>query len=371
MASKKKNESAKELWEQVFANLAKGENATLQDAEYDCFEDEAKMAKALREAGWSENHIEQRLEISRSEIAGAPVTSPGVNPAVETHLARVCDDVEAAMDRLRLNSHTTVARGVEPRAWAYASKVNAVMTGESIVTVSAFLFRFCGLIARAFTRTLLLEPHAWDAKTFNERLVRLHLSASPELLRYWMSIYFSFAITGTHVIVPYKPAKPHELLLFEQVARAMEVFAIAHEYGHHHHGHGKQLDGDPHKEEFEADQFALRICYEVERYPLIAVNPYLASGAGGVILLTALQALREVETAFGSQRGGTADTHPEISARIGKFSTVALLSPAEFQSLTTAAGRVLRIVHSVLLPAFSSLPPDLLKQIAALQFPRD
>lgn len=72
------------------------------------------------------------------------------------------------------------------------------------------------------------------------------------------------------------------------------------------------MEGDPHKEEFEADQFALRICYEVERYPLIFVNPYLASGAGGVILLTALQALREVETAFGPQRGGAADTHPEI-----------------------------------------------------------
>lgn len=248
------------------------------------------------------------------------------------------------------------------------------MTDESIVTVSAFLFRFCGLIARAFTRTLLLEPNCWDAKLFDERLVLPHLVKSPELLRYWMSVYLSFAVTGTHVIVPYKPAKPHELLLFEQVARAMEIFAIAHEYGHHHHGHGKHLESDAHKEEFEADQFALRIGYEVERYPLIYVNPYLASGAGGVILLTALKALREFETTLGSQLCGIVDTHPEVSARISKFNTVALLSPAEFQSLNgfrTAAGRVLRVVHSVLLPAFKRLPPGLLKEISALQFPRD
>jgi hypothetical protein len=374
MASKKKNESAKDLWGQVFANLAKGENATLLDEEYDRSEDEAKMAKALQEAGWSESSIQQRLEISRSEFASAPVTSPGVNPDVETHLARVCDDVEAAMDRLKLDSQTRVARGVEPRAWAYASKVNVIMTDESIVTVSAFLFRFCGLIARAFTRTLLLEPHGWDAKIFDERLVRLHLGTNPETLRYWMRIYISFALTGTHVMVPYKPAKPHELLLFEQVARAMEVFAIAHEYGHHHYGHGKQLGSNPHSEEFEADQFALRIGYEVERYPLIYINPYLASGAGGVILLTALEALREFETILGSHHAGIADTHPKVKARIAKFNTVGLLNPAEFQTLNnfrTAAGRVLRVVHSILLPAFKGLSPGLLKEAAALQFSRE
>jgi hypothetical protein len=374
MAAKKNNEAAKELWAQVFANLAKGDNATLLDAAYDPSEDEAKMVKALRDAGWPDSHIQQRLEISRSQFVGAPVTSPGVNPVVEALLARVCDDVEAAMDRLKLDSHAKVARGVEPRAWANASKVNVVMTDESIVVVSAFLFRFCGLIARAFTRTLLLEPNCWDAKKFDERPMRLHLESSPELVRYWMRIYFSFAVTGTHVIVPYKPAKPHELLLFEQVARAMEIFAIAHEYGHHHHGHGKKLDADPHREEYEADQFALRIGYEVERYPLIFENPYLASGAGGVILLAALNALREFETTLGSKRGGVADTHPEVSARIAKFNTVALLKPHEFQNLNgfrTAAGRVMRVVHSILMPTFKSLPPDLLKEISALQFLRD
>jgi hypothetical protein len=82
--------------------------------------------------------------------------------------------------------------------------------------------------------------------------------------------------------------KKHELLLFEQVARAMEIFAIVHEYGHHHHGHGPRLEDNPKQEEFDADQFALRIGYEVERVPLICPNPYLSSGAGGVVLLMAL-----------------------------------------------------------------------------------
>jgi hypothetical protein len=64
----------------------------------------------------------------------------------------------------------------------------------------------------------------------------------------------------------------------------------------------------------------------------------------------------------------------EIDARIAKFNTVALLSPAEFHSLNnfrTAAGRVLRVVNSILLPSFRSLPRDLLKEVAAFQLPRD
>jgi hypothetical protein len=374
MTSKKNNESAKDLWRQVFGNLAKGEYSALLDPEYDRSKDEAKMADGLKDAGWSDEHVRHSIERQRLELTIAPETSPGVNPFVETQLARLCDDVEAAMDRLSLDSHAKVARGVEPRAWAYASKVNVVMTDESIVTVSAFLFRFCGLIARAFTRTLLLEPDCWDSKKFDERLVRIHLTGTPELLRYWMNIYLSFAVTGTHVIVPYKPAKPHELLLFEQVARAMEIFVIAHEYGHLHHRHGKGLEADPHVEEFEADQFALRIAYEVERYPFIFGNPYLSSGAGGVILLMALKALREIEQVFGLPRDGVVDTHPAVSARIAKFDSVAVLNPHEFQGLRnfrTAAGRVMRIVHSILLPTFKSLPPDLLKDIAKLRSLRD
>jgi hypothetical protein len=83
-------------------------------------------------------------------------------------------------------------------------------------------------------------------------------------------------------------------------------------------------------------------------------NPCLASGAGGVILLIALRALREIEKALGLRRGSVSDTHPEISARIARLNTVALLSPVEFESLNSfkiVGGRVLRVVHSIVLPS--------------------
>ena len=105
-------------------------------------------------------------------------------------------------------------------------------------------------------------------------------------------------------------------MLFEQVARAMEIFAIAHEYGHHHLGHGSQIDGDPMQEEFEADQFALKISYEVEQKPFLFDNPYLSSGAGGVVLLLALATLRKFEETLRGARATASDptrTPPTVS----------------------------------------------------------
>ena len=83
-------------------------------------------------------------------------------------------------------------------------------------------------------------------------------------------------------------------------------------YGHHHLNHGRSLDADPKLEEFDADRFALRIGFEVEEHvPLIAPNPYLSSGAGGIVMLLALKTLREFEEDFLGVPAAQAETHPE------------------------------------------------------------
>lgn len=361
----KDNASAADLWSQVFANLAKAEHAALQDPTYDSSADEEKLITALREAGWSENHIKLRLELHRADNSAVAVTSPGVNPHVEIYLNQLCDEIEAAMDRLNLNSHAKVARGVEPRAWASASKINVVMTEESIITVTAFLFRFCGLVARAFVRTLQISPHVWEGKAFNERTSSGLFARSPEVMRYWMNIYLSYAMTGTHMLVPYKPAKPTEVVVFEQIARAMEIFVLAHEYGHHDLRHGKRLDHDPHAEEFQADQFALKVGREVERFPLIVENPYILSGAGGVILLLSLETLRAVEGALGFARVAGNETHPSASQRISKFDSIAILQPQEFawlRNFRIVSERIMREVHRFLVPSMSRLPNAMLRE---------
>jgi hypothetical protein len=364
----KRNAAAIQLWEQVFASLAKTEDATLVDPEHDEAQDETRLRKGFAEAGWSEEEIQSRIELHRAQEANAPVTSPGVAPHVEFIFDRLCVDVEAAMTRLRLDSHSRIARGVIPRAGPIASLTNVIMTDEGIISVGSFFFRYCGLIARAFLRTLQLAPTFWQDH-YSEHAARRLLIREPDLLVYWLKIFLSFGITGTQIMVPFRPAKRHELVVFEQVARAMEIFAVAHEYGHHHLNHGRSVCEDPKSEEFAADQFALKIGYEVERISLEFANPYLASGAGGVILLGSLETLRLVRESIKREQEVIADTHPEISARLARFDTIAVLKPAEFvalKSFRTVSLRILETTRTMVVDLLKFMPEDAQNQLQRL-----
>jgi hypothetical protein len=370
MAPKKRNESAVQLWEQVFARLATQENAAIMNPIHDPSGDEVSAREGFKQAGWSDAEIEEKFRLQRDGILDVPTTSPGVNPHVEAHLARLCDEIEGAMARLKLTSYEKTARGIEPRLGPYAAKINVIMTDESIITISSHLFRFCGLVARAFARTLYVNPYFWESPDWTDIEARKYLRSSPDLLKYWMTIYLSYAALGTNAAVPFKPANRNELMLFEQIARAMELFAIAHEYGHHDLDHGRDISIEPQVEEYQADQFALKICYEIEREPLIFENPYLSSGAGGIVLLLALEMWRGVESLLDGKTAKPG-SHPEALSRIERFRSVSVLKPAEFRQLDNfraVCGRVMTAVNSELMLSLRGIPSKVLTEFPRLKF---
>ncbi len=352
------NNAAKDLWSQILSRQIAEPNATVWEPGSDLAADEAKMRAGLEAAGWRETEIQHLIDIQAERQRAAPVTSPGVNPFVEAQHSSLCDAIEAAMDRLKLNTHDRVARGVEPRVGPIAAKTSVVMTEESIITIGSFLFRFCGLVARAFTRTLLLSPHLWESREYTRASGIAALKRSPDLIVYWIKIYASFAATGTHIGVPYRPSTINEVMLMEQIARAMEIFAIAHEYGHHHLSHGRDIEADPRKEEFDADQFALRICDEVDRKPIVLENPYLISGSGGVVLLLALETLSSIEAALGKPVS-SADTHPPIRERLARFNSVRVVMPDQLKWLKrfrTVSAEIMDVVGESVTTALKDLP---------------
>ncbi|SOB80754.1 hypothetical protein SAMN06297144_1220 [Sphingomonas guangdongensis] len=354
------NDAAADLWSQIFERIAAHPGAAINDPEHDHAADDVVMRAGFAGAGWSEDEISGIVAAGKSAEEKAPSTSPGVSRAAEARHAILCGDVEAEMARQRLDSHALVARGIEPRTGPFASKIGVVMTEQSIIAVGSFTYRFCGLVAKAFTRTLRLEPGLWEPDDFTPARARTLLRRNPAVLIYWLRIHLSFALTGTNLTVPFKPSTKEEIVLVEQVARAMEIFIVAHEYGHHHFGHGRDVEADAHAEEFGADQFALRIGAPLglqERF----WNPYLESGAGGAILLMALETLRHFETFLGG-RVPVADTHPVASARIDAFDTVALMEPRRFAALKgyrTASRRLMAVVHELMDEILAGIPVEL------------
>lgn len=161
---KKRNDTAKELWPQIFERLSLDPAAAVWEPEYEA-NSEQKLRQGLLGAGWSDEEVTQILIQQDHRLLHVAPAPAGVSPHVHAYYDNLCEEVEDAMDRLGIRSHETVARGVEPRIGPYAAATGVIMTDESIVTVGAHLFRFCGLIARAYTRTLLLAPWLWGGRT--------------------------------------------------------------------------------------------------------------------------------------------------------------------------------------------------------------
>lgn len=219
----------------------------------------------------------------------------------------------------------------------------------------------------------MLNP--WEiGSNFNEPLLREKLKSNPDLLFYWWRIFISFALTGTNALVPFKPATKHELILVEQAAHAMEMFALAHEYAHHRGLHGKTVFdlSKSHEEEHEADLFALKISEAVEQkqrfrwvkgVPL--ENPYLTTGAGAILLLGSIEVFRKCKDLLFTGRGF--DTHPGFMERAGRIKEQFVLQPEKYeqaQDFCAAIENVLRVVMLELSPLFEQYPFEAMAKIS-------
>ena len=344
------------LWSQMLSRAKAHDWSTFWDPDYEHpGRDAASTRLAFKKAGWSDDEINLIEKADEDRNNEAPTTSPGVAPFTEAALHRLSQAIETAAAQLNIENREKVHFAVEPKAGPLLSKINVVMTDQSIVTMGSFFTRYCGLVSRAYVRTLLIVPTS-PGNDFNEKFVRSELRKRPELLLYWWSLFASFALTGTHALVPFRPSTKEEVLLMEQVAFSMEIFGLAHEYAHHALNHGRQLatKEDAHREEFEADAFALHICETVEvdqRYSWIEgeklQNPYLWTGAGGVLLLSSLEVFRKIKDRVFANK--VYDTHPDFLDRSVKIKNKHFMQPQMLAASRDFCGAVENVLKCVML----------------------
>ncbi|RWL83515.1 MAG: ImmA/IrrE family metallo-endopeptidase [Mesorhizobium sp.] len=351
-----KKAAAVDLWVQLLARARANDWSSFQDPEYSISDTDREVVRqAFLDAGWHATDIEALEDGTRQRSVSAPVTSEGVNRNSEAMLERLLKPLMSGLspaDRLLADEAHFV---VEPKAGPLVSTINVPMTDETIIAMGTHFTRYCGLIARAYVRTCNLLPFATGME-YSENDLRLKLRRNPNLLFYWWRIFTSYALTGTHCLTEFKPSTKDEILFVEQMAAAMEIFALAHELGHHCLAHGRQLNGssDSRSEEFEADSFAAKLCEtiegtfayrEMQGYSL--PNPYLWSGAGGILLLGSIEIFRKVkEKIFYNPHF---NTHPDFVDRADKITHRNVLQIASYQTRLDFCSSARNVLKCVLL----------------------
>ena len=127
-----------------------------------------------------------------------------------------------------------------------------------------------------------------------------------------------------------------------------------------------------HREEFEADSLALEMCDLIEaeqRYTWIKgqdiPNPYLWTGAGGILLLSSLEVFRKVKDSIYANK--VYDTHPDFLDRSMSIKNRNIMQPTMYgtsRDFCDAVENVLRCVMDELEPMMGQLLPKNIRDIA-------
>ncbi len=344
--------AARDYWGQIFARSADHPMATLvpRDA---VLEGAADRAKALlAERGVAAEEIDDLADRFAADLAGAPITSPGVDPHAEVILGSLCDRIETAIAGVS-KDQVRVARGIEPKVGAFAARLGVMMTDASVITVGSQLFRFCNVVGKAMARTIMIDPKAWD--TIEDPVaLRQVLQSQPDIVRYWVDILLSYALTGTNIMVERAVLSGGDAALKDSIVDAMEIFAVAHEYSHHLQRHGRLLEASSEAgadrpargEEFEADSIAIMIGQMVTGFSP-AENLVMISGAGMAILLSALDLLAKTRAILALDDLRARNTHPTPQDRLAMIDRQPHLWGADAVSLSRYRATYVRILGAI------------------------
>jgi hypothetical protein len=322
MSGNEELDAARDYWQQIFERLSADPMATLIERDRAIAELETNSHESILDAyGLPPEMVADAKEKYIEKVRNAPVTSPGVDPHVEAIFADLCRRVEDACKKVPALPARNVVRGIVPKLGVFASRMGVIMTDASIVTVGSQVFRFCNLVSKAVTRTMMVSPDGWDDIDDTSSMQKL-VGARADVLSYWFQIVASFCIVGTSTSVPLWIPPPSQSHLRLEILESVEIFAVAHEYAHHILRHGRLQvasndsgkDEAARQEEFEADSLAIAIGQLVTGHEP-RENFLMLSGVGMVVLLHTLQMLDDARRILGLTPDGVAvaGTHPSAA----------------------------------------------------------
>lgn len=248
-----------------------------------------------------------------------------------------------------------VVVGVTPVTGLDALQRPVLGTDASIIEVTTPFISFCNQVSRGIAGTLIHSPAVgggWNVSS-DPIAIAAKLSDSPTLVFEWTRLLAWCAAYGW--ITPFTPHAPLEegpMVTRVLTLRAMELFAIAHEYGHHVMRHGvadsTSFGGDFFRDEHDADMFARLISSALSSGN--PPNQFGYSGVGGVLILGMLELVARAKSMLrtGAETVPPRDHHPPFVDRIRHIAEAdALLEPSLGSAMAAMRGDFCEIIEAI------------------------
>ena len=324
-------------------------------------ENRSKLEKIARENGAEEAEVEAIVTEYLDTLKALPIGARFDDLNVTLILTDVIRRIEAICSDGKIPIRDGVAYGVAPRLGLEASQLAVMGTRASIITVSQGFPIFCNMVSKAVALSLVKKG---DQVSWDPVEVRQRLEEHPEIGIFWVQILTAYAIDGWPPDTAAPPLDMVQQFTRLLTLRAMELFAVAHEYGHHifEHGGSESSDAmrDDFKDEHEADIFGRLICLK-EGLSVEPPNLYAASGVGAVLMLGALELVRRVRALLetGVPVAEPRKSHPPLKDRLlaiaGADEFAHEADRPIFEDLRSCAERIIDMVWEFAEPAIRGL----------------
>jgi hypothetical protein len=269
------------------------------------------------------------------------VTTEGISPIDEPYGHRIVREIVGKIDEICAKSGIAIREGVvvgvSPTEGLHAYQSEVPATGASIIDFAMPFLMFCNQVAILLARTLPhSESEAGQAVDCDPTRVSNVLSTEPALFGTWVMLLAHYAIEGWPLTLPSLPGDVERVRSRLDLLFSMELFAVAHEYGHHALMHGvaesSSPDGDATMMEHDADGFARMVSMAIgtnsERSNIFAM-----SGAGAVLMLGALDLVRRTRHVLeaGNTNFPPREIHPPLCERVTHIGSFDCFAPQELR----------------------------------------
>jgi hypothetical protein len=316
-------------------------------------------------SGGSESQADVMVQMYLDYVKSAPELGEFDDIGSFFILKRLIEEVEQACRAADISIGDGVAFGTRPELNPEASQLPVMETDASIISVNAPFLPLCNLTSKLLALTVETRNDRGNLKIIlDPEVVAQRLRGSPQLVERWTQLLASYAIRGWPPEFEALSLQAGAAIARVLFLRAIEVFAVAHEYGHHVLRHGRVLGTDVVEDrvgqEREADTFARAVSMYLALQDEVP-NLYMASGAGGVLILGVLVLIRRCRAILetGTEVVEPTGTHPPFDERIAVIAAADELAPNDvregFADCRTSVAAILETVWAEVSPAIYEL----------------